>query len=593
MMRAIPAHGTNPRTIEYCKEPRKYDWADAFTSTTQAICRSFLDASSQRIAWLSSTQEPNRTAEIFAMRVCVSSALHSTGDTPPPLSDHILQIFDAGLSTLRDLKGDSGVGPAFLLLQQLLLSNDTDAKVLTAMIREFWAMLDHFGSVSREMVRDLKPNFVGFDYWKQGRNLHYPVIFSPSWWMIEDEEHWGRHDCTATPIIYAVLHLLARHDCDEMLKQHGHTRDGIVAKVVAFCCDKYSRSDFWGRTPIHVAARLGLVDVVTGLVDRKPDVCSQKDSFDRTPLHGAALSGSTELCRILLGSGACIDINAAEQRMGFTALHNAVAKGQRGIIRLLLEQRLTDPNIDAHPYGIPLSLAISHSPEVYDEFLARSDVDFEITDVEDNSLLHQVLSEVNDKDLRDEMLQKLIPRCAGVINSLDSKHRTALCLAAQRNVGPGVIRAFLSVDDIRADIPDNMGMTPLHHAAEEGNVETCRLLCVRVDSGILSPDEDGEVPLEIARNHAHVEVIQILENTHSSVRLVTWLGGREAGDDEQESSSSSDSDSEDSSSSSSDSDSQDSSSSDSEGQESSAENEMEGASMSIDTDWLLTNAGIL
>jgi ankyrin repeat protein len=64
--------------------------------------------------------------------------------------------------------------------------------------------------------------------------------------------------------------------------------------------------DMRGRTPLHSAARLGDIEIVTLLIKDGADV-SAKDSDGVTPLHDAVEAGHAEIVELLLVKGADTD----------------------------------------------------------------------------------------------------------------------------------------------------------------------------------------------------------------------------------------------------------------------------------------------
>lgn len=71
------------------------------------------------------------------------------------------------------------------------------------------------------------------------------------------------------------------------------------------------------QTPLHVASRLGNVDIVMMLLQHGANIDSvTKDLY--TPLHIAAKEGQEEVAAVLIENGASLD---AATKKGFTPLH--------------------------------------------------------------------------------------------------------------------------------------------------------------------------------------------------------------------------------------------------------------------------------
>ena len=67
---------------------------------------------------------------------------------------------------------------------------------------------------------------------------------------------------------------------------------------------------------------------------------------------------------------------------------------------------------------------------------------------------------------------------------------------------------FESVDD--KNPWDEKGWTPLHHAAEMGNLEVCKFILENVSDK--NPTNDyNETPVDMAREHGRIEVLQLFK----------------------------------------------------------------------------------
>ncbi|KAL8646016.1 MAG: hypothetical protein Q9226_007044 [Calogaya cf. arnoldii] len=91
-------------------------------------------------------------------------------------------------------------------------------------------------------------------------------------------------------------------------------------------------SDGNGSRPLHVATKLGLVDMVSLLLDLGSDI-EAKDNWARTPVIDAAMDNRLEIVDLLLNRGADV---LPEDWEGMTALHWAAKKNHLGVLRTLL-----------------------------------------------------------------------------------------------------------------------------------------------------------------------------------------------------------------------------------------------------------------
>jgi ankyrin repeat protein len=135
---------------------------------------------------------------------------------------------------------------------------------------------------------------------------------------------------------HVLIFGVARTSLDEAVST------GNVADVRAALNSKtLNESGEMGRTPLELAAWSGKADVVSFLLDRgaDPNLC---DSFGLTPLNCAAMRGDVESMTVLLQHGA--DINRLDSH-GRTALSDAIAcLGSYSAVEWLLDHG-ADPNL--------------------------------------------------------------------------------------------------------------------------------------------------------------------------------------------------------------------------------------------------------
>ena len=124
------------------------------------------------------------------------------------------------------------------------------------------------------------------------------------------------------------------------------------------------------------AACVGDADLVRGLL-AKGCAVEAEDRTDLGPLHLAAINGRTDVCRLLLESGADLD---APSFMG-TPLHVAARGGREEVARLLIE---AGADVNARPDGgegdPPLHVALRHGHPRMAELLIAKGADFRARD---------------------------------------------------------------------------------------------------------------------------------------------------------------------------------------------------------------------
>ncbi|KAL8800936.1 MAG: hypothetical protein Q9182_004818 [Xanthomendoza sp. 2 TL-2023] len=93
-------------------------------------------------------------------------------------------------------------------------------------------------------------------------------------------------------------------------------------------------SDLEGSRPLHLAAKLGLIDMVSLLLDLGSDV-EAKDNWARTPLVNAAMLNRLDIADLLLTRGADLSPKDVD---GLTALHWAARSNHLGVLKTLISK---------------------------------------------------------------------------------------------------------------------------------------------------------------------------------------------------------------------------------------------------------------
>lgn len=151
----------------------------------------------------------------------------------------------------------------------------------------------------------------------------------------------GRQDLAGTPLHVAI------HNCgaDDLSLYQGHHE--VVKMLLAAGADvRLCRK--WEGTPLHDAARAGLIHIAEVLISYGADVNSKDDAERRTPLHFAAANGKVKMVDYLLARGADIHAVADLKPDPFactpifediekTPLQLAAREGHVAIVKRLLE----------------------------------------------------------------------------------------------------------------------------------------------------------------------------------------------------------------------------------------------------------------
>ncbi|KAI6650880.1 Transient receptor potential cation channel [Oopsacas minuta] len=136
------------------------------------------------------------------------------------------------------------------------------------------------------------------------------------------------------------------------------------------------------KTPLHVVAKHGYVEILDLLLDTKNCDVVALNSFKETPLHVAAFSGKATIVQRLLDylEEVSIEMLGDEDMYGNTALHLACEQGQLEVVELLMKARA---NINAINFNnrSPLHLAAAAGHVQVAEYLIQEEapIDSDVT----------------------------------------------------------------------------------------------------------------------------------------------------------------------------------------------------------------------
>lgn len=281
--------------------------------------------------------------------------------------------------------------------------------------------------------------------------------------------------------------------------------------------------------PLHYAASSGCYEIAKELLDRSAEIDSV-DTFGQTALHIAAIKGSYGVAKLLLERGACInaqdhnyytplrvavehkhldlcrlliefeaDTNIRDSHE-LTALHLAVKQGDQQLVKIILQQQLTDINartdfdytalhFAAHSGDIDIVKALMNRGANIDaqdrdqntaEAVAKLYEKAEILGILEATRELLRISTLPCKEKRRKKNKKpedLIAKCiykGASVNARDSMDQTALGNAIQ-NSNSGLVKLLLKYNADCAIKIDN-DSTVLHRAADLNNFNICQLI---------------------------------------------------------------------------------------------------------------------
>jgi len=93
-----------------------------------------------------------------------------------------------------------------------------------------------------------------------------------------------------------------------------------------------------GKTPLHIAAFFGHIDIVRFLVENGADINKEIESSGQTALYMAVLQNHYQIIRYLIKNGAFV--NVTDKITGKTLLHIAAKKGDVQMTGILISAKI-------------------------------------------------------------------------------------------------------------------------------------------------------------------------------------------------------------------------------------------------------------
>ncbi|XP_048844850.1 neurogenic locus notch homolog protein 1-like [Brienomyrus brachyistius] len=208
-------------------------------------------------------------------------------------------------------------------------------------------------------------------------------------------------------------------------------------------------------------------NIITDLVALGATLQAQTDGMGETALHLAARYARSDATKRLLDAGA--DANA-QDRMGRTPLHAAVAADAQGVFQILIRNRATDLNARMDDGTTPLILAARLAVEGMVEQLAHCHADVNAVDVHGKSALHW----------------------AAAVNNVEAV-------------------LILVKNGANRDLQDLKEETPLFLAAREGSFDAARVLLDHCCSRDIT-DHLDQLPRDVACERMHHDIVQLLDH---------------------------------------------------------------------------------
>ncbi|CAM0151717.1 unnamed protein product [Urochloa decumbens] len=305
-----------------------------------------------------------------------------------------------------------------------------------------------------------------------------------------------------------ALHLAARHGHVEAVK-------ALVSASVAVAADENKV----GASPLYLAVMSGSVKAVKEIIDKcpddasyagpgsqnalhaavfqsskmvdilmewRPDLASKDDDSGSSPLHYASSDGDCKVVEAILG--AAPEAVYKKDKDGLSALHVAARMGHRRVVKALLERR----------------------PDAG-----------ELRDKHGQTFVHAAAAEGRSPvvSLAIERFRDSKSKLRGLLDAQDKEGNTPLHLAVAKGAS-GVVDALLRKGEVRVDVLNNDGHTPLDLATNSKSYFTMVSLVVTLVAFKASPQPKRQDHLEPWSSHG---VTQGIEKSCNNLVVVAVL----------------------------------------------------------------------
>ncbi|VUC27773.1 unnamed protein product [Clonostachys rosea] len=285
-------------------------------------------------------------------------------------------------------------------------------------------------------------------------------------------------------------------------------QDEELAQILGRLNEKeLNQPDEDGMTPLHIAARRGLLKATKNLLDKGVgNSIKHKDHMERQPLHCACISGQKEIVNLLLASGADLE---AKQGDGRTPLGEACYWENLDVMNELLSRGAKVDVVDEDNQSL-LNLAVGdRNIDIVKRLLKEEHLDLNNRDNYNGwTALHRA-AYWGEEEIVDMLLEK------GASTSIqDNDGWTPLYTAACGIEGTAMEKFLFTAQGERTspkelEIADEKGYTPLLAAIERRRVDTVRVL-IKAGANCNAEDKQGVRALHHATTEGDESIVSLL-----------------------------------------------------------------------------------
>ncbi|XP_075067758.1 uncharacterized protein LOC142158058 [Mixophyes fleayi] len=292
-------------------------------------------------------------------------------------------------------------------------------------------------------------------------------------------------------------------------------------------------ADIEGQTPLHVAAKNDHSEVVKLFLKHQPELVTSANMDGLTCAHIAASKGSVAVIKELLKSNHSGVTTARSKTTDSTPLHLAAAGGHAEVVKVLLETGASAADEDGEGMSAIHLAAKNGHINVLDAL--KGSVSLHVTSTKTGFTALHVAAQFGQLDVVRDILTKVPvtthsepPKSTADVLHVKEHDResgyTPLHLASQFG-HESLVRLLLNYPGVQADAATSrQGSTPIHLAAKSGHTAVVGLLLSKSTSQLHVKDSRGRTCLHLAAANGHNDMMRTLIGQGAEINVIDKNG---------------------------------------------------------------------